>query len=208
MTGDDQVNRGKGRGLNDEARRYWAAQRKQARQYRGRSNWMPTSGAPITMGLIGLLVAGTVFGLVVPTWSFAVAGWPGGPFWLALLSTAIPSSILSLIFAGLFLWILGNQVEGMYEPWRYLVIYFGAGLVGALLAGMGSLGPAGGSLAIFGLAGAYAIYIAKVGSPGQALQWALILLVINLVLTGFNVAYLAGMAGAFIVGAGVARLDV
>lgn len=202
------MNGGRGRGLNDEARRYWAAQRKQARRYGGRSQWLPSSGAPITMGLMALLVVGTIFGAIVPYWSFAVHGWPGGFFWVALLSTVIPSSLLSLIFAGLFLWILGNQVEGMYEPWRYLVIYFGAGLVGALLTGAGGLGPGSGSLAIFGLAGAYAMYIAKAGSPGQALQWALILLVINLVLTGFNLAYLAGMAGAFIVGAAVARLDV
>jgi len=193
-----------GRGLSDEAKAYWAAQRKQAARYGGRrSSWPSTGQAPLTMALIALLVVGTVFGSVVPGWTLAVAGWPGSIFWLALLSTIIPDGLLGLLFAGIFLWILGNQVEGMFEPWRYLLIYFAAGTVGGVLAGLG--GGIGGSLAIFGLAGAYAMYIARVGNPGQALRWALILLVINLVLTGFNVAYLLGMAAAFIVGAGIAR---
>jgi membrane associated rhomboid family serine protease len=201
------VNRGNGRGLSDEAKRYWAAQRKQAQRYGRRVSWQPTGQSPITMGLIALLVVGTIFASIVPYWSVAVASLPGGVLWLALLSNAIPGSLLGLLFAGVFLWLLGNQVEGMYEPWRYLVIYFAAGTLGALVTGLAGAGIVGGSLAVFGLAGAYAMYIAKVGSPGQALQWALILLVINLLLTGFNVAYMAGMVVAFVVGVGVARLS-
>lgn len=201
------MNRGNGRGLNDEAKRYWAAQKKQSQRYGRRVNWQPTGQATITMGLIAMLVVGTVFASIVPSWSVTVGSLPGGVFWLALLSNAIPGGILGLLFTGVFLWILGNQVEGIYEPWRYLLIYFAAGTLGSLVIALAGVGVIGGSLAVFGLAGAYAMYVAKVGSPRQALQWALILLVVNLVLTGFNVAYMAGMVVAFVIGVGVVRLN-
>ncbi len=118
-----------------------------------------------------------------------------------LLSTIMPGSFLGLIFAGFFIWIIGSQLEMVAKWWQYLLVFFGSGIVGATV--MTIMGGAGGALAAFGLAGAY-VYAMSRYNYGAAVQWALFLLLINVLLSGFQPAILLGMAGSFGTGLGLA----
>ena len=148
----------------------------------------------------------TLIGLVVPGWSFAVAAVPGGRLLLILLSAVTPGSLLGLVFAALFVWLLGSELEGSLTRGQYLLVFFASGVVGALLGGAVDGFGLGGSVAAFGLAGAYAFLMARSHGQGASLQWVLILLLINVVLSGFNIAALLSMLGAF--GTGLAIMAV
>jgi len=193
--------------MDRDARNYWRQQRRLNQRY-NRPYWGggTFASAPVTVILIGLMVLTTLLGLVVPGWTLAVGAIPGGRLWLLLLSTVNPGGLLSLVFAGLFVWLLGSELESILPRWQYLLVFLAAGVVGAALGGaVGGFGL-GGSVAVFGLAGAYAFRLSRTQGRGPSLQWAAILLLVNVVLTGFNVAALVSMLGAF--GTGLAVMAV
>ena len=78
-----------------------------------------------------------------------------------LTSTFLHESPMHILGNMLFLWLFGPSVEGRLKQWRYLLIYFAAGIVGGLIfqlivgsqdSDMPSLGASG---AIMGVLGAY-----------------------------------------------------
>jgi membrane associated rhomboid family serine protease len=186
--------------VNREAREYWRQQRRLNAGYR--PPW--SRGMELTTTLIGLMVVGWAVQQFMPGILFFVAGLPGGALLAVILSTILPGSFLGLIFAGIFVWILGNQLEGSIESWQYLLVFFGGGAVGNALSGLvsGSLGFSQ-SFAMFALAGAYAVLLARWAGRGPTMQWVLVLLLLNVLFTGLNPAALAGMAGGFAAGAGI-----
>ena len=189
--------------MDRETKKFWRQRRnemlKRDRRERGRF----TGGTTITKALLGLLVLGFVVqnflpGILVPLSSSSIG--------LAIdivLSTIMPGGLLGLLFAGLFVWIIGTPIEAVSRPWQYLAIFFGSS-IGANIV-MLRFGGAGSALAAFGLAGAYVYSMSRINQRGAA-QWALILLGINVVLSGFHVAILAGELTAFIVGLALASL--
>ncbi|MGC8489348.1 MAG: rhomboid family intramembrane serine protease [Clostridia bacterium] len=193
--------------MDRDTRNYWRQQRRlnqrYNRPYRGGGTF---SSAPVTIVLIGLMVLTTLIGQVVPGWGFYLTALPGGRLLLILVSAVNPGSLLSLVFAGLFVWLLGSQLESMMTRWQYLLVFFASGIVGELLSGAVAGFGLGGSVAAFGLAGAYAFYLARSQGSGPSMQWVLILLLINVVFTGFNLAALLSMFGAF--GTGLAVMAV
>ncbi|AEJ40786.1 hypothetical protein TPY_2626 [Sulfobacillus acidophilus TPY] len=186
--------------MDRETRQFWAERRREMlrrdRQRRG--------GDPyLTYGLIALMGLGWLLQVVFPVWLSQLPMVPGGFFLFMLVSTILPGSLLSLVFAGVFIWLIGPAIESSTVPWQYLVIFFGAGLVGVALSHLVGGGLVGGSLAAFGIAGAYVRLMAGWSRSG-ATQWALVLLGINVLLSGFQLPYLAGMLGAFGAGYGLA----
>lgn len=192
--------------MDRDARSYWRQQRRLNHRYNNRPYGGAFSSAPVTVVLIGLMVLTTLLTLVVPGWSFYVAAIPGGRLWLLLISTVNPGGLLSLIFAGLFVWLLGSELESTLPRWQYLTVFLASGIVGGILGGALTGFGLGGSVAAFGLAGAYAFIMARSQGRGPSMQWVLILLLINVVLSGFNLAALVSMFGAF--GTGLAIMAV
>lgn len=189
--------------MDRETKKFWRQRRnemlKRDRRQRGRF----LDGTTITKVLIGLLVLGWLVenflpGILVPLSSTSI-----GPAVYVILSTIMPGTLLSLLFAGLFVWIIGTTIEAVARPWQYLVIFFGSGIVANLV--MLHFGGGGSTLAAFGLAGAYVYSMSRINQRGAA-QWALILLGINVVLSGFQIGILAGEVTAFVVGLVIASL--
>lgn len=189
--------------MDRETQKFWRQRRNEMLQRDRRERGRFTGSNTITMGLIGLLVLGWIIqnfvpGILAPLSSSAI-----GPAVYIVVSTIMPGTLLGLLFSGIFVWIIGTTVEAASRPWQYLSIFFGSGIVANLV--LLHLGGAGSALAAFGLAGAYVYSMSRFNQRGAA-QWALILLGINVVLSGFQVAILAGELTAFVVGLAIAAL--
>ena len=82
--------------------------------------------------------------------------------WTLLTSMFLHGSWMHLIGNMLYLWIVGDNVEEVLGPFRYLVVYLGCGLVGSLaqiMVNPDSLIPTlGASGAIAGIMGTYVIW--------------------------------------------------
>lgn len=84
--------------------------------------------------------------------------------WITLLTSMfMHGGILHLLCNMFTLYFVGTIIEGVFGPWRYLVVYFVSGVAGGLFsmavmiaAGNLNYGVVGASGAIFGLFGAYA----------------------------------------------------
>jgi len=102
------------------------------------------------------------------------SNWHGGPHirlgilqdWGVSMRTMNPVRSFTALFLHanllhiggnmLFLWIFGVATEGRLRPWKYLAVYFAAGMVGGYIQCMSSPQLAiGASGAIMGIAGAY-----------------------------------------------------
>lgn len=188
--------------MDREAKQYWASQRRKMLR-RNRGGW--AGDFSMTKILLTLMVVAYLVERFVPSLLFAVDRGPLGLALLLVLSALSPGSFIGLVFAGVFLWIIGSQLESLTRAWQYLVIFFASGIAGALLASLLGGGLVGGTFSSFGLAGAYVMAMANRRVAGMA-QWAILLLAINVVLSGFHPGPLAGMLGAFLVGLGIARL--
>lgn len=188
--------------MDREAREFWRQRRREMlrRDRQRRGGW--GQDAILTKILILVMAAGWLLQSYAPGILAAAMG-EGGVLASIILSTVLPGGFFAFVFAALFVWIIGSQVEAVAAPWQYLLVFFGGGAVGAVLGNMvAGLGAGGlsGSLAAFALAGAYVRSLAHVDAEG-AVRWAVLLLAINVVLSGFQPGVLAGMAGAF--GAGL-----
>lgn len=180
--------------LNRDALDFWRTQRR--RSSPGGRGFPGAAGSPLTILLLALLLVGMFLSSSPLLYGLTTAG-PGIVI-VVLLSAITPGSLLNLIFLGIFIWMLGSQLERMDTGWKYIVLYFLSGAIGAYAAyliGGGFIA----SVAPFGLAGAYAFVMARrgMGGPGGAMQWVIGLLVINVVLSGFNPVMLVSMAAAF-----------
>jgi membrane associated rhomboid family serine protease len=116
--------------------------------------------------------------------------------------------LLHLLLNMWALWILGRQLEAVLGRGRFLALYLLAGIGGNVAAYLFSPNAlsAGASTALFGLFGAYAIVVRRLGG---SLASVLPILVINLIITftipGISIAgHLGGLVTGGMVGAGLA----
>lgn len=142
-------------------------------------------------------------------WNEAVAaGW----YWQLFTATFLHAGLTHLAFNCYALFILGRDIEGLYGPLWFTILYLLSGLAGSVAwYVLGSSDPSvGASGAIFGLFGAQAAFFLRnrqlFGALGrQRLTNVAVLLVINLVL-GFTIpninyiAHLGGLAAGFLLG--------
>ncbi len=152
--------------------------------------------APATMTLVGI----NVFVYLITVFQGSGISSPGGTlfekgalvgvlvadgeWWRLVTAMFLHASILHLGFNTLALYWLGSIVEQAIGTWRFLLVYFAAGLAGsagALVFSSAFAITVGASGAIFGIMGALMIleYHATGSLAGQAMG----LIVINLALT-------------------------
>lgn len=89
-----------------------------------------------------------------------VAGWDDPRQWLTVFSALfLHGSVTHLVGNAWFLWVFGRSVESAIGPWRFTLLYIGAGLAGTaaqVATNPGATAPLlGASGAISGLMGAY-----------------------------------------------------
>ena len=137
-----------------------------------------------------------------------------GAYWRLLTATFLHAGFVHLFSNLYMLAIMGRLIEGYFGHKRYLVIYVVGGLSGSLASfALSDAISVGASGAIFGIAGAIAVYFyfygEKLGSQGMAiLQNTLIVIVVNLVL-GFrsanidNWGHLGGLIGGAVITIGL-----
>lgn len=190
--------------MDRETRKYWQSQRRQMLNRDRRQRLATGQAMIVTKVLIGLMILALILESV-PGVMATLTAPPGGVVVSLLLAALSPGGLLGLLFSGVFLWIIGSQLEGMIRWWQYLLIFFASGILGAIVPMLMGSGLVAGTFASFGLAGAYVMAMANRRVSGAA-QWALLLIAINVVLSGFNPGMLAGMLTAFFVGLLTARL--
>jgi len=190
---------------------------------------VPPTFTRILIGInIGVFVIMTLYGFMVyGTWNgtqdlrvlveFGAKFTPlivQGEYWRLLTAMFIHIGPMHLAFNLYALYALGPMVEGYYGHWRFLAIYFIAGLCGSLASyAFTPAISAGASGAIFGLAGAITVYFLKYrenfGAQGKAiLQNMLFIIVINAIfgLSMGNIdnwGHLGGLIGGAIVAWGL-----
>ena len=140
-----------------------------------------------------------------------------GQTWRLFTSMFLHIGFLHLAFNGYALFIFGMEMESLYGPDRYVVIYILSGLFGSL-ASFAFRGPAvlsaGASGAIFGLIGMnlafFLLHRDAFGQFGRArIQQTLFIIGINLIF-GFtvpgidNMAHIGGLIAGFGLGYGLA----
>jgi rhomboid protease GluP len=129
-----------------------------------------------------------------------------GEWWRLVTPIFIHGSLLHFAFNAYALFNLGRDIEAVYGPWRYLMLFFYAGVCGTVASMFFSAAPAvGASGAIFGLIGAEAVLLYRnrqlLGERARAgLQNILIIAAINLAigLSAANIdnwGHLGGLAG-------------
>ncbi|MCY0882090.1 MAG: hypothetical protein OWS74_08850 [Firmicutes bacterium] len=185
--------------MNQEARDFWKARRKEMLRRDRRSGGSGYTSTPITLILVALMALSWILQKLVPGF-FTLVVLDTGRWGLLLLSTLLPTGLLGLLFSGLFVWVIGSSLEQEFTWWQYLLIFFGSGLLSAWI-----LGGISGTLAPYGLAGAY-VYLMSRFDYHNAMTWALGLLLINFFLSGFHLMGLIGIAVAFGAGFGLSWL--
>lgn len=140
-----------------------------------------------------------------------------GQYWRLFTSMFLhdPTNILHIALNMLSLFFVGRFVEILFGKWRYLLIYFLAGLGGNILylvlapSGPPSLGASGAIFGVFGALGIFYLLNRRAMGPGMLSNW-LLWLTLNLVLGfagGANINMLAHIGG-LVVGMIVAFLLV
>jgi rhomboid protease GluP len=172
----------------------------------------------------GASMGGGLFGILSPAGDlseFGAAGaWPvviNGKWWTLLSASWLHGSLIHIGFNVMWIRQLAPAVGEFYGPGRMVTIYVLAGVAGFLLTSLagaylyflpspfrGAPVTVGASAAIFGLLGALVYYGRRTGSShvhGQALNYALIMGVMGLILPGIdNYAHLGGFGGGYLVG--------
>ncbi len=186
--------------LDHDSLDFWRRQRRAAQRSRGRGGFpFGSRGNQATIVLIALCVVGLILPSFLPLGTLLAL--PAGTVWLAVLSTIMPGSFLGLIFIGLFIWMLGSQLEPHDATWKYVVLFVLAGTLGSLAGDQVAGGVMIGSVAAFGLAGGYAYIMWAHQWTDQAgvWRWVLGLLVLNAILS-FQAASIVAMVTSFVVG--------
>jgi len=167
--------------------------------FRGGS--LSSGGGDVTIdfGLVG-------YGRVLSAFSIDYVGIAEGEWWRMFTGGFLHAGFIHLAFNMFLLWMLGSQLERLLGPTRYLILYFGSLLSGAL--GVMLLDPlaltVGASGAVFGLMGATVVYQLRRGvSPWS--NGIGTLLIINLIFTfarpNISVGgHLGGLLGGLLIG--------
>jgi len=139
-----------------------------------------------------------------------------GMWWTVLSAGWLHASALHILFNMMWVRQLGPAVADIYGAARMVIIYTIAGVAGFLLSSLagyflgwmpisflrGADVTLGASAPIFGLLGALVHYGRRGGSSlvgGQALQYALVLFVFGLMMSGIdNYAHAGGFAGGYV----------
>jgi rhomboid protease GluP len=141
-----------------------------------------------------------------------------GEIWRLFTSMFLHVGLLHLIFNSLALFSFGVEMERLYGPDRYLIIYILSGLFGSLASfanrGLSPIPSAGASGAIFGVIGMnLAFFLLHRDALGQMarqrMQSTIWIIIVNLIF-GFtvpgidNMAHLGGLIAGFALGYGLA----
>lgn len=166
------------------------------RRSRGGGNG-PLGQAPLTKILIGLMVMSLLAERFASGPIASLELHRGGLVLAYALATLSPGSLLGLLLDGVFVWFVGSSIEPITEWWQYLLVFFGSALIAAAILDhlTGSFAVSS-WLAAYGLAGAY-VRVMMTRGIGGAVRWALTLLLINLILSGFNTNAMIGLVAAF-----------
>ncbi len=177
----------------------------------------------VTVLLGGNIMGGGLFAMLSPApvimrafgASGAIPVFVDGMWWTVLSAGWLHASALHILFNMMWVRQLGPTVADIYGAARMVIIYTIAGvagfvassLAGYYLGGMpipflrGAGLTLGASAPIFGLLGALVHYGRRGGSSlvgGQALQYAIILFVFGLIMTGIdNYAHAGGFVGGY-----------
>jgi rhomboid protease GluP len=177
----------------------------------------------VTVLLGGNVLGGGLFGMLGPDDGVARAfGASGalpvfgyGMWWTVLSAGWLHASALHILFNMMWVRQLGPAVADIYGAARMVIIYTIAGVVGFLLSSLagyflwwmplpflrGAGLTLGASAPIFGLLGALVHYGRRGGSSlvgAQALQYAIVLFVFGLVMSGVdNYAHAGGFVGGY-----------
>ncbi len=182
--------------MDRETRKFWQQRRREMLRRDRLAGRGAFNDAPITKVLLGLMVlAWLVMNFFSGTLAVVLSG-PAGGVLTYVLSALYPGGLLGLLFEGVFVWIVGSAIEPMTRWWQYLVVFFGSAFIAGAVEHLASVAGAGASLAAFGLAGAYVRVMMSHHMEG-AVRWALILLLFNLVLSGFQPLAMIGILTAF-----------
>ncbi len=135
-------------------------------------------------------------------------------WWRLFTVMFLHSGLLHMVTNGYALYIIGNEVEGLFGKRRFLGIFFISGLAGSVASVAFSpfnVSGVGASGAIFGLIGALGVYFglhrSLFGARGNIQFWNIILIVVVNVGFGFsgilpidNSAHLGGLLGGALIG--------
>jgi len=160
---------------------------------------LPTFRPRVTQVLLGILVLVFLFGelrlggpqsndMLFNRGAKNNAAILAGEYWRLLTAMFLHAGFLHIAFNGYALLIFGQQVEAFYGPWRFLAIYFIAGLAGSIASFAfsihDSVGASGAIFGIIGALGAFFFFHRKLlGGAGRAqLLNAVAMIVLNLIL--------------------------
>ena len=167
-------------------------------------------GGSATKVIMGLLVAVWVVdlvsmsGIASQVLSMYNLGIYQGQFWRLVTASLTSGSILGVLMNLLVLWLAGRALESELGSWRFVVLYFAAGLGGSTL--YFCLGPTGGAAlgaysAVIGLLAANAVGKRKTHEDIRGDVALLVLLVLYNVLVNFSGLGWLSMIGGIAVGA-------
>lgn len=144
-----------------------------------------------------------------------------GEYWRLLTAMFLHIGVFHLLFNGYALLVIGTEVERIFGPGRFAIIYFLSGLLGSLASYAFSFTlSAGASGAIFGVIGALAAFFLlhreRLGAWGRARLGNIVFLIIINLFLGFtrpgidNLGHIGGLVGGLGLGWALApryRLD-
>ena len=162
-------------------------------------------GAPTPLHVWGALVPGpTHFSDI----DVSVAGVSGGDGYRLLTSMFLHFGLAHLALNMLALLSIGRDLETVFGPVRFVVLYLLSGLVGsvAVLCFSGDTLTAGASGAIFGLFGAFIPVLRRMRRSLVAIVPVILLnLAITFTIPGISIAgHLGGLAGGLVLGTAMA----
>ncbi len=189
--------------MDKETRKFWQQRRREMLRRDRRAGRGAFNDAPITKVFLGLMVLTWIAMMFFPGPLELLLSGPAGGILTYVLSALYPGDLLGLLFEGVFVWIVGSAIEPMTTWWQYLVVFFGSAFIAGTVEHLASGASAGASLAAYGLAGAYVRLMMHRHMEG-ALRWVLLLLLFNLVLSGFQPLAMVGILAAFGAGFGLA----
>lgn len=173
----------------------------------------------------GLQVVGGGFSILSPSQpallrfgaSGALAVFGLGWWWTVLSASWLHGNLLHILFNMMWVRDLGPAVVDLYGAPRAILVYVVSGITGFLLSSFlgylnlpipvfhGAFLTVGASASIFGLLGALVHYGRKSGSSlihGQALNYAIILFIMGVIMPGVdNSAHAGGFLGGYVMSA-------
>lgn len=176
-----------------------------AEQQAARWHALMRLGQPARATLALLLVIATVYlvdetvftnTLHEPLWLWAGNGaetLQDGEWWRVLTALFLHANPLHLAMNGIALWLFGSAVENTMGRWRFLAVFFVAGMLGNFLSALNvhydvAVGASGG---IFGVVGAYAVAVYRLDGPMYAGVRKRLLLLLTLMVAGdFSIGWL------------------